>query len=90
MILCPRTFINPSTPGTMAPAPASLPMRFLIVDASIESEDAAGLVSMHLHGEIPRLPGRLAGYQTILDRLLAKKPEERFQSARELFATIAV
>ena len=55
-----------------------------------ESEDAAGLVTMHLHGEIPRLPGRLAGYQTILDRLLAKRPEERFQSARELFATIAV
>jgi len=48
------------------------------------------LVRMHLHGEIPRLPERLAGYQTILDRLLAKKPENRFQSARELFATIAV
>ena len=48
------------------------------------------LVRMHLHGEIPRLPERLAGYQTIIDRLLAKKPENRFQSARELFATIAV
>jgi serine/threonine protein kinase len=55
-----------------------------------ESEGPAGLVYMHVHGEIPRLPARLAGYQPILDRLLAKQPEDRFQSARELFATIAI
>jgi len=54
------------------------------------SEGAAGLVYMHMHGDIPRLSERLSGYQTIVDRLLAKKPEDRFQSARELFATIAV
>ena len=53
-------------------------------------EGPAGLVYQHVHGPIPRLPDRLAGYQTIIDRLLAKKPENRFQSARELFATIAV
>ena len=53
-------------------------------------EGPAGLVHMHVHGEIPLLPERLAGYQTIIDRLLAKKPEDRFQSAHELFATIAV
>jgi len=50
----------------------------------------ADMVYLHVHGEIPRLPPHLAGYQTIIDRLLAKKPEDRFQSARELFATIAV
>ena len=53
-------------------------------------EGPAGLVYQHVHGEIPLLPARLAGYQTIIDRLLAKRPEDRFQSARELFATIAV
>ena len=53
-------------------------------------EGPAGLVYMHVHGEIPLLPERLAGYQTIIDRLLAKRPEDRFQSARELFATIAI
>ena len=53
-------------------------------------EGPAGLVYMHVHEEIPLLPERLAGYQTIVDRLLAKKPQNRFQSARELFATIAV
>ena len=50
----------------------------------------AELVRMHIHGEIPLLPERLAGYQTIIDRLLAKKPADRFQSARDLFATIAI
>jgi tRNA A-37 threonylcarbamoyl transferase component Bud32/ActR/RegA family two-component response regulator len=53
-------------------------------------EGPADLLHLHVHGEIPRLPERLAGYQTIVDRLLAKRPEDRFQSARELFATIAV
>jgi eukaryotic-like serine/threonine-protein kinase len=50
----------------------------------------ADLVYQHVHGPVPQLPERLAGYQTIIDRLLAKKPEDRFQSARDLFATIAV
>jgi CheY-like chemotaxis protein/predicted Ser/Thr protein kinase len=50
----------------------------------------ADLVYMHIHEPIPRLPERLAGYQPIIDRLLAKQPGDRFQSARELFATIAV
>src|SRR5262249_48113943 len=54
------------------------------------SETTAGLMYQHVHREGPRLPERLAGYQTILARMLAKKPEDRFQSARELFATIAV
>ncbi len=55
-----------------------------------ESEGTAGLVYMHVHGDVPRLPPRLAGYQPILDRLLAKQPADRFESARELFATIAI
>jgi len=50
----------------------------------------AELVYLHVSAEPPRLPPRLAGFQSILDRLLAKLPEDRFQSARELFATIAV
>lgn len=54
------------------------------------NEGPAGLVYQHVHGPVPQLPARLAGYQTIIDRLLAKKPEDRFQSARDLFATIAV
>jgi len=47
-----------------------------------EAENAAGLIYQHVHGPIPQLPGKLAGYQPIVDRLLAKKPDDRFQSAR--------
>ena len=50
----------------------------------------AELVNAHVHAPIPRLPAHLAGYQPILDRLLAKNPDERFQSGRELFAMIAI
>jgi len=48
------------------------------------------LVNAHLRAPIPRLPEALAGYQPVLDRMLAKKPEDRFQSARELFTLIAI
>jgi serine/threonine protein kinase len=50
----------------------------------------ARMIELHLEGQVPRLGGRLAGYQSILDRLLAKEPGARYQSARELFAAIAV
>lgn len=55
-----------------------------------EAEGPAGLVYQHVHGPLPQLPARLAGYQGILDRLLAKAPEDRFQSARELYSMIAI
>ncbi len=53
------------------------------------ADNAAGLAYDHVHSPVPPLPPRLAGYQGIVDRLLAKNPEARFQSARELFAHIA-
>jgi|CXWL01.1.fsa_nt_gi ActR/RegA family two-component response regulator/predicted Ser/Thr protein kinase len=55
-----------------------------------EAASPADLVLLHVSGEVPPLPPRLAGYQTIVDRLIAKDPSKRFQSARELFATIAI
>jgi serine/threonine protein kinase len=53
-------------------------------------ESPANIINMHIHAPVPRLAPLLAGYQPILDKLLAKLPEQRFQSARELFAQIAV
>ncbi|MGH8670304.1 MAG: serine/threonine-protein kinase [Burkholderiales bacterium] len=55
-----------------------------------ETANAAAVVNMHINAPLPQVPERLVGYQPILDRLLAKKPEDRFQSARDLFAAVAV
>ena len=54
-----------------------------------DSDNLAAIALSHVHGEIPRLPPALGGYQSLMDRLLAKNPDDRFQSARELFGYIA-
>ncbi len=53
------------------------------------ADNAAGLAYDHVNSPVPPLPARLSGCQPIVDRLLAKNPDARFQSARELFAHIA-
>jgi serine/threonine-protein kinase PpkA len=55
-----------------------------------DSANSVAVVNMHVNAPVPRLPERLAGYQPVLDRMLAKKPEDRFQSARELFTLTAI
>lgn len=42
------------------------------------------VVEMHINEPVPRLPPELQQYQEFLDRLLAKRPDERFQSAQEM------
>lgn len=42
------------------------------------------LLALHLTAPTPRLPEDLLGLQPILDRLMAKRPEDRYASAREL------
>jgi eukaryotic-like serine/threonine-protein kinase len=44
----------------------------------------AALIYQHIHAPIPRLPSKLKQYQDIIDLLLAKRPEKRAQSAREV------
>lgn len=65
-------------------------VEMLIGRRVFEAENPAGLIYQHVHGPVPQLPAKLSGYQPIVDRLLAKKPVDRFQSARELFAYIAI
>lgn len=44
----------------------------------------AALIYQHVHADIPELPAPLSQYQFIIDKTLAKRPGDRYQSAREL------
>jgi serine/threonine protein kinase len=46
------------------------------------------VIYLHGNAEIPRLPPELAGFQPVIDRLLAKQPGQRFQSAMELLQAL--
>jgi DNA-binding NarL/FixJ family response regulator len=39
------------------------------------------ILQSHIHAEIPRLPEHAARFQKIIDRLMAKNPDERYASA---------
>ena len=53
-----------------------------------QAEESVAIAIKHLTAPIPRLPVHLRHYQTLIDRLLTKDPEDRFQRGRELVATI--
>ena len=48
----------------------------------------AELVRLHVHEPAPRLPEELAVHQALLDKMLAKSPDERFQNAAEVCAAL--
>lgn len=48
--------------------------------------NAMGIIYKHSHAPVPRLPERLARHQALVDRLLAKRPEDRLQTADEVAA----
>ncbi len=54
-----------------------------------QAANTSELMELHVSGPIPRLPAELAGFQKLLNKLVAKAPEHRFQSARELYSYIA-
>ena len=53
-----------------------------------EADDVVSLAMKHCNDPIPRLPEHLARYQPVLDRLIAKKPEDRFASAGQLIRAL--
>ncbi|MDG4561884.1 MAG: protein kinase [Candidatus Competibacter sp.] len=54
-----------------------------------KARDPNTLRTMHVQQPIPRLSGALARYQGVIDRLMAKKPEQRFATAAELLAELS-
>jgi serine/threonine protein kinase len=48
----------------------------------------AALIYQHVHAEIPQLPAALKQYQPIIEKTLAKHPDDRYQSASELIADL--
>ena len=53
-----------------------------------DSANAADVISMHVKAPVPKLAVLLADYQPILDKLLAKSPDDRYQSAGDLLQEI--
>jgi len=48
------------------------------------SDTAMGIIYLHAQAPIPLLPSRLAQYQSLVNMLLAKNPDDRLQSAAEV------
>lgn len=52
------------------------------------ADSAAGVVYQHVHAGVPRMPPDYARYQPLMDRLLAKDPAQRLQTASELVVNL--
>jgi serine/threonine protein kinase len=48
------------------------------------ASSAMGIIYKHCEAPLPLLPHRLGQYQALLNMLMAKRPEDRLQSAAEL------
>ena len=48
----------------------------------------SALIYQHIHTAIPRLDAKLGFFQPIIDRMLAKHPDTRYQSAAELIGVL--
>ncbi|HWS26819.1 MAG TPA: protein kinase [Xanthomonadales bacterium] len=53
-----------------------------------DAEDPFAVISKHLSDPVPKLPEALSQYQSLIDKTLAKRPDERFASAREMVLAI--
>ncbi|MCE2029507.1 bifunctional serine/threonine-protein kinase/formylglycine-generating enzyme family protein [Sessilibacter corallicola] len=53
-----------------------------------KGEEAVAVAIQHLTSPVPKLPPELSIYQSLINRMMAKKPQDRFKSAREAFEFI--
>lgn len=52
------------------------------------ANDISKLIQAHINDPIPELPAELSKYQPLIEGMLAKDPDERFQMTDELIAGI--
>lgn len=57
--------------------------RMLTGDVPYRADSAVSIGIKHLQEPIPRLPNYLKAFQGVVDKCLAKRPEERFQTGQE-------
>ncbi len=53
-----------------------------------KAENTAGIIIKHIQDPIPRLPDRLSRYQPLIDKMMAKERDKRFQGGEELIRFI--
>jgi len=53
-----------------------------------KAENTAGIIIKHIQDPIPRLPDRLSRYQPLIDKMMAKERDKRFQDGEELIRFI--
>ena len=53
-----------------------------------QGEEAVTIALKHISAPIPKLPLQYLAYQKVLEKLLAKNPDQRYQSGRELITAI--
>jgi len=52
------------------------------------AENTAGIIIKHIQEPVPHLPDRLSRYQPLIDKIMAKERERRFQTGEELIRFI--
>jgi serine/threonine-protein kinase PpkA len=60
----------------------------LVGEVPFHAEDSLAVGIMHITEEPPRLSGDMSALQSMLDRVLAKKPEDRYQTGEEMAGCI--
>ncbi|MEP1470939.1 MAG: protein kinase [Halieaceae bacterium] len=68
---------------------AVLCYEMLTKELPFDADSAVSIAVKHLTADIPTLPEKLAAYQPFINKGLAKEPDERFQTGRELFAAMS-
>lgn len=68
---------------------AVLCYEMLTKELPFDADSAVSIAVKHLTADIPTLPENLAAYQPFINKALAKEPDERFQTGREMFAAFS-